>query len=211
MERFKSIRTRIKAQFIFDDGTVTSATIVRMAANGLLVDGIWLDLPTSEVVVYLPTGERFEGQAKQVARNVIGIKIKSNHARREKLIECMMREIAKDQTRMSMIPETEQRQSMRYAVNTEGAMCVLKDGSSLPCAVLDVSIDGLGIAIDHVLSLGDIVRIGKARARVIRETDIGYGLHILSPNDVDARSFENEVAALTAATAIPAARMQSVA
>ncbi|MEM9421060.1 MAG: hypothetical protein AAF986_00905 [Pseudomonadota bacterium] len=186
MERFKSIKTNIPATLLLDKSEEVTGHVVRMAANGMLVSGISLSATPQHAVIYLDSGERFEGSANQVGREIISLSIKPSATRREKLIECMTRHLAEkdastctDHSPVPLAPRAK-----RYCVDAEGASCTLSDGSSVPCRVLDVSLSGLGVAMDHVLAIGDVVRIGKAKAQVTRRTHFGYGMQVIADDVV---------------------------
>ncbi len=182
MERFKSIRTHIPATLLIDGKDELQGHVVRMAANGMLIAGLTLTAPRRQAVIYLESGERFEGIANQVGRDVISLSVKCSPARREKLVECMMRHMAQTDPKAGSDHPTAPLapRAKRYRVDAEGASCTLEDGSSVPCRVLDVSLSGLGVAMDHVLAVGDIVRVGKVKARVMRRTNFGYGMLVIT-------------------------------
>lgn len=187
MEPFKSVRTDVPATLLMRGEEETAGRVVRMAPTGLLVEGVRVAAERTPVVIYLQSGERFEGTAKQVGRETVSVAVKPTATRRVKLAECMLRQMDG-----SPLPTRVDR-ALRYRVDASQVACVLDDGTEVPCRVMDVSLTGLGIAMDHVLTLGDRVRVGKVHAQVIRQTDLGYGLQVIADDTGAAAQSDDQV------------------
>jgi len=62
----------------------------------------------------------------------------------------------------------------------------LESGLSFPGHVLNVSASGIGLLVDRVLELGEIITIGSRAARVARHFEHGIGAAFLEPLEPDA-------------------------
>lgn len=177
MESMKAVRAAVPVELLIDGVEEHAGTTVLMAPQGVLIEGIALeDEAEHEAVFYLDNRQRFTGQARQVRKSLISITVSErSRPRLEAVVEELKAHGLEILNRPTQAPLT----ARRYTVNAEANCAVLADGSEVPCRVLDVSLTGLGVAMDPLLNIGDTVRIGKVTAQVVRRTDVGYGLQIL--------------------------------
>lgn len=179
MTAFHSVKTDIGATILFGSGEEITVRIRRIAETGLLLSGLDLSARDS-VAVYLESGERFEGMARPVARHVAALSF-SAATKTDRVKAVMAREHARLSGAEDELPRgRDERGAARYDVDDHQTTLVRESGETLPCQILDVSLTGLGIVMAHCLTVGEIVSVGKVRAKIVRQTANGYGLQIIA-------------------------------
>lgn len=71
-----------------------------------------------------------------------------------------------------------QRRAQRRTVNRTGCRLVLANGVEAECDVVDVSATGLFVRTDAPLAVGEVVRIGCTKGRVVRADADGFGISV---------------------------------
>ncbi|WOI52512.1 PilZ domain-containing protein [Parvularcula sp. LCG005] len=181
MGTVKSYRTDLPARLLIQGMPERSGRVVRMARGGVLVEGVHDAADNASVVLYLETGERFEGTLRQVGRDVVSIAVRRSEKKHSNLWRYLDEKYGGSSPirPVSERQERRQRGAERIKADVPRTLCTLPDGRQIPARVMDISLSGMAIAMDHVAEIDDIIAIGKVKARIIRRTDKGYGCEIL--------------------------------
>lgn len=116
------------------------------------------------VVFYLDSGMRFVATCTGVDEGVATLAMKLSHHRATRRRERGVRHLREDEKRIA----------------TDDA-CSLTDmdGKMHECRVLDISLTGIFVGTDARLTEGEIVKVGKAAAEVVRTAPGGYGMRLI--------------------------------
>ena len=133
-----------------------------------------------EVVAYINGRDRVTGTVSRTMGNVFAVKMELTKPKRERLVELLTAELAK---RDGIVAEgdivTEKRFALRRKVSDRESLCILPDNQKHKCSVIDISLTGLGIEIEPVLKIGQILQVGRMKAKVVSEITNGYGLELV--------------------------------
>ena len=117
------------------------------------------------VVFYLDSGMRFVATCRAIEDGVATLALKLTHHRAaQRRANRGVRQLRQDEKRISA-----------------DDACALRDmdGGVHDCRVLDISLTGLFVSTEAKLSEGEIVRVGKAAAEVVRVAPGGYGMRLI--------------------------------
>lgn len=192
--RFKRVKTNCKVRFLVNRMEEVDGQACQLSAGAIHIASRQMQVrPGDHIIAYIQGVERFEGYAMAVRDKRFSMSVCLSPARRERLMETLTAELAcADGLLDRMDPKLDRRNAKRRAAYNKTSTCTLPDGTSIICSVIDVSLSGLAIAIPPVLRLGEIVRVGRSLARVVRELEDGYGLEFVQAqvDDRISRIFE---------------------
>ena len=134
--------------------------------------------PGEAVVFYLDTGMRFVATCASGSGGIADLRLKLS-PRRASLHQ-------EGQLGIRPLREDRVRQSMDEACTLHDS-----DGGTHDCRVLDISLTGLFVATDAKLFEGEVVRVGRAAAEIVRTAPGGYGMRLV---DVATRPVPNPAA-----------------
>ncbi len=183
---FKRVTCRMPVKLLIGSVVEVKGIIINMSAGEMAIASRHPVKTDDEIIAYINGTDRFKGIVSRHMGNVFSVKMKLPKAKQFRIVEMLTTELAR---RDGIIGQNEIVRERRGALRRRCAggqsACILSDGNSVKCSVLDVSLTGLSIEIDPVLKIGEIVRVGKINARVVRQTPTGYGLELL---DVETSS-----------------------
>lgn len=130
----------------------------------------------SFVVLYVDGIGRYEAVATRYVEGELGLRFVCNDAQRQRLLEDLITFVSGGLTH-----DTRLRRHGRQASRSIGNL-TLADGSSVPCDILDVSLQGLSLRTAYRPPIGEIVEFGHTQGRVIRHHADGVGIEFLIPS-----------------------------
>jgi hypothetical protein len=138
--------------------------IVNISPRGMVLAAAVLGPVGERVIVYTATFGKLQGTIVRPMSNGFMMSIVASHEEREKL-RLKLAWLAA-QTEMPENPDP--RRHPRIVLPDPIATLTLPDGTSMSCFVIDVSASGAAVSADCFPNIGTPVKIGHAKARVIR-------------------------------------------
>jgi hypothetical protein len=86
---------------------------------------------------------------------------------------------------------TDKREHKRFMPREPKSAVVLRDGTLLPCLVMDLSSSGAAISVDHLPDIGEPLALGKAVCRVVRKLEVGFAVQFVT--SIDRETVEDVV------------------
>lgn len=180
--RFKRYAVLLTGRFMRADKTEHGCKCIDLSPGGIHV--------ATRVPVTL--GERIVAQFEHVG-GIVGtvvrvtpegfaLALSATRHKREKLAA----QITWLVNRHDMTDPAKERQHERIAVGHRMTTLKLTDGFSIECRILDVSLSGASLGTAARPPIGDIVDVGKQRARVMRYHEHGLGVQFLEAQERDA-------------------------
>ena len=124
------------------------------------------------VVLYVDGFGRFEAVAARMEGKVLGLRFVLNDRKRKALVDKLSRFVANG----AMDP-TSLRAHRRVADSAPAAAFVwAKNGDRFPCEVTDISLAGASLKTRARPPIGEVVRIGRMPARVVRWHERGFAV-----------------------------------
>ncbi|MCI5043305.1 MAG: PilZ domain-containing protein [Aquisalinus sp.] len=178
--RYKRTPVKMPVRLLIENVIESKGVIIGMSVNELTAASRHQVKKGDEIVAYINGRDRVTGVVSRTMGNVFAVKMKLPKPKQERLIELLMVELAK---RDGLITDsdvvTEKRFAIRRKVSDRESVCILPDKQQYKCSVIDISLTGLGIEIEPVLKIGQIVQVGRMKAKVVRRISNGYGLELV--------------------------------
>lgn len=130
--------------------------------------------PGEKVIAYFDQLGRLEGPVARIFDGGFAMSLQASIHRREKLCATLTWLVNKNE-----LPGIDERRHERNAPMNDIGELKLDEGIVVPCKILDVSISGASVATDARPVAGQVVQLGKLRARVIRQHETGLALEFL--------------------------------
>jgi c-di-GMP-binding flagellar brake protein YcgR len=178
--RFRRVRTDLAGRYLLADGREYPCQVVDMSAGGLALTAPTAGKIGERVVVYLDHIGRLEGVIARASPTGFAVKIAATPRKRDKLA-AQLTWLANRHS----LGSPENREHARITPTNTHAEIVLPDGTSLRCRLLDVSLSGAAMASDHKPSVGALIRLGDAEARVVRVSEDSFAVEFTRPQTAD--------------------------
>ncbi|MGV6800654.1 MAG: PilZ domain-containing protein [bacterium] len=185
-KKFKPVKAKTDLKFLINRTTEATGQLNSISAGCMNIQSDAHVQDGDHIIAYLQGVERFEGTVRALSGKQFALQLDISYSKRERLIESLTYEIAcKDGLIEEKNTTFNRRGSKRRKAYNSKSSCVLEDGTTLRCSVIDLSLTGVAIEIAPILKLGEVIRIGMAKARVVRKIRNGYGLEFLANHDSD--------------------------
>jgi hypothetical protein len=186
--RYRNLKVRMPARLLVEQSIECNAMISSLSAGNVTMTCPQRMKQGDHAILYLHGVDRLEGVVSHSMGTILGLELQISQHKREKLVEKMMVEIARRQGLIDPSEgDIEKRTSLRKRKMSRDTLCTLADGYAVRCTILDMSLTGIAVLMDPILKKGDIVHIGKMKAKVIRSIDGGYGLELLDLKQADKK------------------------
>lgn len=133
------------------------------------------------VIAYFDQLGRIEGTVERIFEGGFAISLHTTLHKREKLCATLTWLVNRAE-----VPGVDERRHDRAAPTNDIGELKLDEGIVVPCRILDVSISGASIQTDARPVMGQVVTLGKLRARVVRHHETGIGLEFLDVQNPSA-------------------------
>jgi hypothetical protein len=157
--------------FVPAEETTLDCTVINLSVGGA---GLYcLEPPPLEafVVLYVTGFGRFEGVTTRFVKGELGLKFICKDAKRKRLEEDLAGFV-----REGMVGVTRLRRYPRAAASAQISQFTCANGESVPCKLLDVSLQGALLKTAVRPAIGEVIRLGQTRAWVIRHHAEGVGV-----------------------------------
>jgi hypothetical protein len=181
--RFRRVHVDLLGRFMRADKQEFSCRMYDISIGGcaLLTQTPVPVEPGEKVIAYFDQLGRLEGPVARIFDGGFAMTLQSTIHRREKLCATLTWLVNK-----SELPGIDERRHERNAPSNDIADLKLDDGIVIACKILDVSISGASVATDARPVPGQVVQLGKLRARVIRHHETGLALEFLDVQNPSA-------------------------
>ena len=137
--------------------------------------------PGEKVIAYFDQLGRLEGPVARLFDGGFAMTLQASVHRREKLCATLTWLVNKNE-----LPGIDERRHERNAPTNDIGELKLDEGIVVSCKILDVSISGASVATDARPVPGQVVHLGKLRARVVRHHETGLALEFLDVQNPSA-------------------------
>ena len=137
--------------------------------------------PGEKVIAYFDQLGRIEGPVARLFDGGFAMTLQASIHKREKLCATLTWLVNK-----SELPGIDERRHDRDAPTNDVAELKLDEGIIVSCKILDVSISGASVQTDARPVPGQVVMLGKLRARVVRHHENGLALEFLDVQNPQA-------------------------
>lgn len=162
--------------FVPSDGRESKCKIVAMSAAGAHVVSPVIPDKDTHVVLYIDGFGRFDAQIIRTEEGEFAAHFNVSPLKQEKVadqIDLIMNKGVSDE-------EPKLRRHERVA--TEGiAHFTRKNGDTVPCEVIDLSLSGVSLKTDTKPRVGETVVVGQMSGRVVRHHDTGIAVEFSRP------------------------------
>ena len=174
--RFRRVHVDLLGRFMRADKQEFSCRMYDISIGGcaLLTQSPVPVEPGEKVIAYFDQLGRLEGPVARIFDGGFAMTLQASIHKREKLCATLTWLVNK-----SELPGIDERRHDRNAPSNDTADLKLDEGIVVPCKILDVSISGASVATDARPVPGQVVTLGKLRARVVRHHESGLALEFL--------------------------------
>ena len=141
---------------------------------------------TEKVIAYLDHFGRVEGVIARPTTDGFALKFALPPAKRDKVADLLTWLV--NQTDAGQL---EDRRHKRIVPSNPDTLLQLVSGSLLPARIIDISLSGVGVAVDKQPSIGARVIVGQTPGKVIRHFDNGIAVEFLRL--VPSASFDEDI------------------
>ncbi len=174
--RFRRVHVDLLGRFMRADKQEFSCRMYDISIGGcaLLTQSPVPVEPGEKVIAYFDQLGRLEGPVARIFDGGFAMTLQASIHKREKLCATLTWLVNK-----SDLPGIDERRHDRNSPSNDTADLKLDEGIVVPCKILDVSISGASVATDARPVPGQVVTLGKLRARVVRHHETGLALEFL--------------------------------
>jgi hypothetical protein len=174
--RFRRVHVDLLGRFMRADKQEFSCRMYDISIGGcaLLTQSPVPVEPGEKVIAYFDQLGRLEGPVARIFDGGFAMTLQASIHKREKLCATLTWLVNK-----SDLPGIDERRHDRGSPTNDTADLKLDEGIVVPCKILDVSISGASVATDARPVPGQVVMLGKLRARVVRHHESGLALEFL--------------------------------
>lgn len=123
------------------------------------------------IVLYVAGFGRFEGVTTRFVKGELGLKFLCKEAKRKRLEQDLANFV-----NGGMLGVTRLRRYPRAAAANQISYFTGRDGKSVACELLDVSLQGALLKTTARPAIGEVVQLGQTRGWVVRHHDDGVGI-----------------------------------
>lgn len=154
--------------------TAMPCQVVNLSSGGALVTCDFDIDPAQPAMLYVDHFGRFECRIAHVTGAHIGLEFTIGPAKRARLKNMLAADGADGITVLRRL------RGHPRVVAPNLLDLVRQNGETIRCEVIDASLDGVSLRTDARLPVGEIVRAGKTRWRIVRHHDHGMAMHYQS-------------------------------
>lgn len=169
--RHQRVAVNILGRFMLEDRREYPCQVINMSPGGMAMITPVSGRVGERVVAYLDHLSRVEGHIVRLFEGGFAVKLQNTPRKRDKIANILTWLANKDELNLP-----EDRRHDRFVPKNPFTKIILPDGSEHVCRIVDVSLSGAALATDVVPEMGDIITLGKMRARVVRRIEGGIAV-----------------------------------
>lgn len=159
--------------FVPAQSEALACEVRRISSEGAVLACPSLPAPQSFVMMYIEGFGRFSGVATSCAGELLEIEFICDDQKRATIARDVEQYL-----QSGTVPAARKRRHDREPAAGEGHL-VRANGAALACSALDISLQGLSLKVDVRPPVGEIIRIGDTRGRVVRHHKDGIAVQFL--------------------------------
>lgn len=163
---------RLKARYLGPDGAERPCVVINVSAGGAMVRAKITPNIGDQVILYIDSIGRFEGEVVRAGRFAFAVHYSSRRAKTQRTADALIRVLNRGQRK------NDRRLTPRIDLD-RSVMVTHEDGSRIECSILDISLTGASIKIEPTPALGTEMIVGRMKARVVRRHEMGVGVIFL--------------------------------
>jgi PilZ domain-containing protein len=175
MDRRKSVRVRTKLNgklLVAGSHRALDCTVLDLSVGGVSIRCQEAVLKRSNVVLYADHLGRLTGTTTQPNKEGTGIRLMLTPRRREKIERYVASQATDGKTAMSAVP-------INSTPRSASSIFVRPNGAVVDCEIQDISPAGATLRTSHQLPFGEVIQIGRLKARVVWHYEHGIGVEYL--------------------------------
>ncbi len=172
--RHSRVGVKIDGRLMLEDKQEYPCETVDMSPGGVLLRTTARGRITEKVIAYLDHFGRIEGVIVRAMPDGFAMKVVLPAPKRDKVADLL--------TWLANQPDSgtlEDRRHKRIVPHKSDTLLQLVSGSSLPARIIDISISGVGVAIEKQPSIGARVVVGQTPGKVVRHFENGIAVEFL--------------------------------
>jgi hypothetical protein len=173
---FQRVPVQVRGRFMRQDRTEHPCDVIDMSPGDLSFRSIALCSEGEKVIAYLDHVGRIEGRVTRQAQDGFSAEIIASDRKREKLAAQLTWLVNRHELNL---PEDRRHERAMVKANALSVL-ELEDGRKYPCRILDLSLSGAGVALEHKPPMGAAVRLGIKPGRVVRLFEDGVAIEFLT-------------------------------
>lgn len=180
------VPVRLLGRYMFSDGREYPCQALNISPGGIALRAPVLSESGEKMVAYIDQVGRLEGSVARQFEDGMALAIIASRFKRDKLADALTW-IAN----RHMVGLQEDRRHERKTPKKSEAMLRLKDGTTYPCRIVDVSMSGASVVTKQRPPLGTGVSLGRFHGRVVRHFEDGVAIEfmVVQPPQVIDREF----------------------
>ena len=179
--RFQRVKVHLLGRYMLQDHREFPCQVVNMSPGGLAMYAPGIGTVGERVIAYLDHIGRVEGRITRLIDNGFAMTVSATPRKRDKLA-AQLTWLANRQ----ILNLPEDRRHDRIVPRNPSGVLTLEDGNKVPCRIMDLSLSGAAVALEHKPPLKSMVRLGCVPARVVRNLEEGVALEFLHQQDPDS-------------------------
>lgn len=165
---------QVPVRFMTDDGAENIGELLDVSISGMALKTKVRPKIGDHVVIYIDELGRYEGNNVRVFDGGFAVQLLSSIRKRRRTAD-ILKWLAEG--RKGELPD--ERRRVRVAVS-HGTYVQKPNGDVVPCRVIDISLDGIGLEMEDPPELGDIVQVGLTKGRVIHKHERHVGIEFIA-------------------------------
>ena len=172
--RHSRVGVKIDGRLMLEDKQEYACETVDMSPGGVLMRTEARGRLTEKVIAYLDHFGRIEGVVVRTTSNGFAMKLALTAVKRDKVAD-LLTWLANQ----SEPGNLEDRRHKRIVPHKSDTLLQLVSGSSVPARIIDISISGVGVAVEKQPSIGARVMVGQTPGKVVRHFENGIAVEFL--------------------------------
>jgi c-di-GMP-binding flagellar brake protein YcgR len=179
--RFQRVKVHLLGRYMLPDRREFPCQIINMSPGGLALLAPGIGNVGDRVIAYLDHIGRVEGRITRIIDNGFAMTVNATDRKRDKLAAQLTWLANRD-----ILNLPEDRRHDRIVPRNPIAVLTLEDGQRMTCRIMDLSLSGAAVALEHKPPVKSTVRLGCVPARVVRNLEEGVALEFLHQQDPDS-------------------------
>src|SRR3954466_1001474 len=179
--RFQRVKVHLLGRYMLPDRREFPCQIINMSPGGLALLAPGSGNVGHRVIAYLDHLGRVEGKITRIIDNGFAMTVSATARKRDKLAAQLTWLANRD-----ILNLPEDRRHDRIVPRNPIAVLTMEDGQRMSCRIMDLSLSGAAVALEHKPPLKSLVRLGCVPARVVRNLEEGVALEFLHQQDPDS-------------------------
>jgi len=186
--RFQRVKVHLLGRYMLPDRREYPCQVINMSPGGLAMLAPGIGNVGDRVIAYLDHIGRVEGKIARIIDNGFAMTVSATPRKRDKLAAQLTWLANRD-----ILNLPEDRRHDRIVPRNPIAVLMLEDGRRLTCRIIDLSLSGAAVQVEHRPGIGALVTLGHVQGRVVRHLDDGIALEFL--HEQPAETLEDNVTA----------------